>query len=88
VDTQGHAGQRRELVLAAVAILLAAVALLWLGVRGRAGAEYPDAADDPRPGGPSRTPDLVDARDLLPGPLVPANGGGRSARRRDSDDPR
>jgi hypothetical protein len=94
-DSQGQAGRRRELVLAAMAVLLAAVALLWLGVRGvvmpraESGAEsgYADG-DEPRPSGSPRTPDLVDARELISSQVVPANGGGRSFGRQDTDDPR
>jgi len=79
----GYTGQQRVLVLAALIIVLAAAALLWLRVpafvrwpvRRRAdgipGRHSQPAEEEPaEPGGAARIPDLVDARDLL----APPNG--------------
>jgi hypothetical protein len=96
-DTARHDdGQQRELVLGAIIIALAAVALLWLAVRASGRVEpveqpggYPDGGvEEPRPAAPARTPDLVDARQLIPSQLVPANGGLPMPRRQGRDDPR
>jgi hypothetical protein len=80
-DASGYSGERRTLVLAAVIILLAAGALLWLRppwlVEPRPAApegldqaegrhSYPSDGPDAAPDGTPRVPDLVDARELLP----------------------
>lgn len=92
-----YSGQQRELTFAAIVIALAAVALLWLGVRTprprtepvEEPAGYSDGGVEvPRPVASARTPDLVDARQLIPSQLVPANRGVPTARRQGRDDSR
>jgi hypothetical protein len=92
-DASGYSGERRNLILAAAIILLAAGALLWLRppwlVEPRPAApegldqaegrhSYPTDGPDAAPDGVPRVPDLVDARELLPQTVGPNGSLGKS----------